>query len=105
MEILRASLGQPLRLQPASVLAGLAARAGLAGVALVLPPCHRLGGFHQHQGCGFAHVLTRSRPGGAALRLPGVPLTLLPAKIRATTDNEHRNKKTKTRRPVVTAAV
>jgi len=67
-----------------------------------LPLAARLSGFHQHQGCGFAHVLTRSHSlRSLALRLPGVPLTLLPAMTRATTNNERGNETVKTRRSLV----
>ena len=49
-------------------------------------PDWRLGPFHQYQGFGFAHVLTRSVlavPAALRVRLPGVPLTLLPLENRA----------------------
>ena len=72
-----------------------------------LPLADRLSGFHQHQGFGFAHVLTRSvlaLRAALRVRLPGVPLTLLPANTRATTGDERGHETAKTRRPLVTAA-
>ena len=105
-QTLRASLGQPLRLHPASVLARLSAGAGAAGVALDLPLADRLYGFHQHQGCGFARHRppfgTRFAP--FRVRPPVSPLTLLPAMTRSTTGNECGHETAKTRRPLVTAA-
>ena len=56
----RFALATPFGLHPASVLARLAAGAGAAGGALDLPLADRLYGLQWHQGCGFAHVLTRS---------------------------------------------
>jgi hypothetical protein len=51
LKTLRASLGHPLRLHPASVLAGLAAGAGMAGFTLrPCPLADRLGSFQWHQG-------------------------------------------------------
>ncbi len=49
------------------------------------PPDWRLGPFQWHQGCGFAHVLTRSVlavPAALRVRPPGVPLTPLPLENR-----------------------
>ena len=58
------------------------------------------------KGEGFAHDLhpfgTRCAP--FRVRLPGVPLTLLPAMTRATTDNKREHKTAKMRPPLVTAA-
>ena len=48
--LLRASLGHPLRVHPASDLAGQAAGACAAGAALDLPLANRLRGLQWHQG-------------------------------------------------------
>ena len=77
----RFALATPFGLHPASVLARLAAGAGAAGGALDLPLADRLHGLQWRQGCGFAHVLTRSVlavPAALRVRPPGVPLTPLP---------------------------
>lgn len=61
-------LGHPLRLHPASDLAGLAAGAGTAGYALDLLPCHRLDGFQRHQGFASPASSPVRCSGQAALR-------------------------------------
>ena len=101
-------LGNPLRV--ASRVGSCPTGCGGRGGGLrpsSLPLADRLYGLHQHQGFGFAHVLTRSVlavPAALRVRLPGVPLTLLPAMTRATTGNECGHETAKTRRPLVTAA-
>lgn len=79
---LRATLGQPLRLHPAPVLAGLAAGAGPGGFALSPPRPTGCMASRGIKGEGFArdpHPFPTLRFG---LRLPVPPLTPLPAKRR-----------------------
>ena len=98
----------PFGLHPASVLARLAAGAGVAGFALRPSPLP-LGSLASTsiKGAAAPAILTRSVLAlRAALRVrpPVSPLTLLPANTRATTDDERGHETAKTRRPLVTAA-
>ena len=100
-------LGNPLRVASCvgSCPTGCGGRCG--GRCPCPPPlADRLAGLHQYQGCGFAHVITRSVlavPAALRVRPLGVPLTLPPANRRTTTVNKRGNETAQTCRALVIA--
>ncbi|MDD2776733.1 MAG: hypothetical protein PHU06_12315 [Gallionella sp.] len=97
----------PFGLHPASVLARLAAGAGVAGFALRPSPLP-IGSLAsisiKGEGCARHPHPFGTRCAPFRVRLPVSPLTLLPANTRATTGDERGHETAKTQRPLVTAA-